>query len=77
MRKNWLLSVLTLAVCGVLLTGGCVSAARRTTARWHSSVQADGLLALLLVALSYRQWQGDYPAPSSVSLLPTTTSVSS
>src|SRR5215510_1029780 len=32
--------------------------------------QADGLLALLLVALSYRQWQGDYPAAvATVSVL--------
>jgi len=32
MRKNWLGSVLALAVCGVLLTGGCVSAATRAPA---------------------------------------------
>jgi len=32
--------------------------------------QADGLLALLLVALSYRQWQGDHPAAvATVSVL--------
>jgi hypothetical protein len=32
MRKNLLVPVLTLAACGVLLTGGCVSAATRTPA---------------------------------------------
>jgi hypothetical protein len=29
MRKNWLVLVLTLAACGVLLTGGYVSAATK------------------------------------------------
>ena len=32
MRKNWLVPVLTLAACGVLLTGGCVSAATKAPA---------------------------------------------
>jgi len=32
MQKNWFGSVLALAVCGVLLTGGCVSAAARAPA---------------------------------------------
>ncbi len=32
MRKNWLVLVLTLAACGVLLTGGCVSAATKAPA---------------------------------------------
>src|SRR5215470_17215991 len=36
----------------------------------HHPWQADGLLALLLVALSYRQWQGDHPAAvATVSVL--------
>jgi hypothetical protein len=32
MRKNWLVLVLTLAACGVLLTGECVSAATKAPA---------------------------------------------
>jgi hypothetical protein len=37
MRKNWLVLVLTLAACGVLLTGGCVSAATKAPAATTAS----------------------------------------
>ena len=45
MRKNWLGSVLALAVCGVLLTGGCVSAAARAPAATRAPAAARAVTA--------------------------------
>jgi hypothetical protein len=40
MRKNWFVSVLALAACGVLLTGGCVSAATKSPATTRAPAAA-------------------------------------
>jgi hypothetical protein len=40
MQKNWFVSVLALAVCGVLLTGGCVSAATKSPAATRAPAAA-------------------------------------
>jgi hypothetical protein len=40
MRKNWFVSVLALAACGVLLTGGCVSAATKSPAATRAQAAA-------------------------------------
>ena len=52
MRKTWLLPVLTLAACGVLLTGGCVSAATNaetTAPAAASAAAATGGTANLMI----------------------------
>jgi hypothetical protein len=45
MRKNWLVLVLTLAACGVLLTGGCVSAATKAPAATTTAATAGAAAA--------------------------------
>jgi hypothetical protein len=45
MRKNRLVPVLTLAACGVLLTGGCVSAAAKTPAATTAPAAATAAAA--------------------------------
>jgi hypothetical protein len=45
MRKNWLVTVLALAACGVLLTGGCVSAATKAPAPTRAPAAARAVAA--------------------------------
>lgn len=46
MRKNWLVPLLTLAACGVVLTGGCVSAATKAPAATSAPAAAGTAAAI-------------------------------
>jgi hypothetical protein len=67
MRKNWLMPVLTLAACGVLLTGGCVSAAVAAPAAARAAAATGGNANIMILpwavpelgGLRRHPWQAD------------------
>jgi len=52
MRKNLLVSVLTLAACGVLLTGGCVSAATGAPAAARAAAATGGTANMMIYGVN-------------------------
>ncbi len=52
MRKNRLVSVLTLAACGVLLTGGCVSAATKAPAPARAAAATGGTANIMIYGVN-------------------------
>ena len=52
MRKNLLVSVLTLAACGVLLTGGCVSAATGAPAAARAAAATGGTANIMIYGVN-------------------------
>jgi hypothetical protein len=52
MRKNRLVSLLTLAACGVLLTGGCVSAATKAPAAARAAAATGGNANIMIYGVN-------------------------
>jgi hypothetical protein len=52
MRTNWLVAVFTLAACGVLLTGGCVSAATGDPAAARAAAATGGTANIMIYGVN-------------------------